>query len=45
MGMGVDKKPIVKKISDHLYCSVKMGGMGIAIANNVGKLIANKIYK
>ena len=45
MGMGYDKKPIVKKISDHLYCAVKLGGMGIAIGNNVGKLIANKIYK
>ena len=43
MGMGYDKKPIVKKISDHLYCAVKLGGMGIAIGNNVGKLIANKI--
>tara|TARA_B100001559_G_scaffold73673_1_gene60572 strand:+ start:12 stop:1124 length:1113 start_codon:yes stop_codon:yes gene_type:complete len=45
MGMGNDKKPIVKKISNHLYCGVKLGGMGIAIGNNIGKLIANKIYK
>ena len=45
MGMGVDKQPIVKKLSNHLYCAVKMGGMGIAIGNYIGKLIANKVYK
>ena len=45
MGMGNDKKPIVKKISDHLYCGVKLGGMGIAIGNNIGKLIADEVYK
>ena len=45
MGMGVDKQPIVKKLSNHLYCAVKMGGMGIAIGYYIGKLIANKVYK
>ncbi len=45
MGMGPDKKPIIKKISNRLYCAVKLGGMGIAIGNNVGKLVANKVYK
>jgi glycine/D-amino acid oxidase-like deaminating enzyme len=37
MGLGSSKSPIVKKINDHLYCAIRMGGMGVAIGNEVGK--------
>lgn len=44
MGLGPDKTTIVKKITDHLYVGVRMGGMGVAIGSLVGKelsLLAN----
>ncbi len=41
MGTGKQKKPIVKQISDNVYCGVRLGGMGIAIGSNVGKELAD----
>jgi len=38
MGVGTEKKPIVKKISPNVVCAVRMGGMGVAIGSLVGKL-------
>ncbi len=32
MAMGAEKMPIVKKLSAHTYCAVKMSGMGVALA-------------
>lgn len=32
MGMGAEKLPIVRKLNDHVYCAVKMSGMGVALA-------------
>jgi glycine/D-amino acid oxidase-like deaminating enzyme len=43
MGIGNQKTPIVKQISDNVYCGVRMGGMGIAIGSLVGKEVANLI--
>lgn len=43
MGVGQERNPIVKKLSDHLYCGVRMGGMGVAIGSLVGKEIAEMI--
>ncbi|MFI2741699.1 NAD(P)/FAD-dependent oxidoreductase [Zhouia sp. PK063] len=40
MGLGHDKIPIVKQLSNHVYCGVKLGGMGIAIGTNIGKELA-----
>ncbi|PWH85065.1 NAD(P)/FAD-dependent oxidoreductase [Brumimicrobium oceani] len=37
MGVGKQKKAIVKQLSDHVYCGVRLGGMGIAIGSLVGK--------
>jgi len=36
MGMGNQKKPIVKQISDNVCCGVRLGGMGIAIGSAIG---------
>jgi len=37
MGVGGDKKPIVKKINENTVIAVKLGGMGVAIGSLVGK--------
>jgi gamma-glutamylputrescine oxidase len=39
MGLGDDKMPIVKKISENIYCAVRMGGMGVALAPVIGENI------
>jgi glycine/D-amino acid oxidase-like deaminating enzyme len=38
MGVGNEKKPIIKRISPNVVCAVRMGGMGVAIGSLVGKL-------
>ncbi len=40
MGVGSQKKPIVKQLSDHVFCGVRLGGMGVAIGSLVGKELA-----
>ena len=40
MGMGTLKHAIVKKISEHVACGVRLGGMGIAVGATVGKQLA-----
>lgn len=43
MGTGAEKKPIVKQLSNHIFCGVRMGGMGIAIGSLVGKELAELV--
>lgn len=43
MGVGTQKKPIVKPLSDHVFCGVRLGGMGVAIGSLVGKELADLI--
>lgn len=43
MGVGAQKKPIVKKISDHVTCGVRLGGMGIAIGSTIGIALAELV--
>ncbi len=43
MGVGSQKKPIVKQISNNVFCGVRLGGMGIAIGSLVGKELAQLI--
>ena len=40
MGMGPDKMPLVRAINDHVFCAVRMGGMGVALAPVIGERIA-----
>ena len=42
MGIGNKKTPIIKSISDKVFCGVRLGGMGIAIGVSVGEELANK---
>lgn len=41
MGMGSGKMPIIKAVNDHVFCAVRMSGMGVALAPIVGEEIAN----
>lgn len=43
MGVGNSKKPIVSQLSHHVYCGVRMGGMGVAIGSLIGKELADLI--
>ena len=43
MGVGSNKNPIVKQLSNHVYCGVRLGGMGVAIGSLVGTDLANLI--
>ncbi|MFT3793687.1 NAD(P)/FAD-dependent oxidoreductase [Flavobacterium sp.] len=43
MGMGASKKPIVEQISQHVYCGVRLGGMGVAIGSLIGTELADLI--
>lgn len=43
MGIGNSKNPIVSQISDHVYCGVRLGGMGVAIGSVVGTELADLI--
>ncbi len=43
MGVGDQKKPIVKQLSNNTYCGVRLGGMGVAIGSLVGRELADLI--
>ena len=43
MGVGNQKKPIIKQLSNNTYCGVRLGGMGVAIGSLVGKELADLI--
>lgn len=41
MGIGNQKKAIVKQLSANVFCGVRLGGMGVAIGSLVGKELAD----
>ncbi|MGB3344732.1 MAG: FAD-dependent oxidoreductase [Aequorivita sp.] len=41
MGVGTQKKPIIKEISKNIYCGVRLAGMGVAIGSSIGKELAD----
>jgi gamma-glutamylputrescine oxidase len=43
MGLGTEKKPIIKRISKNVVAAVRMGGMGIAIGTLVGELAVKEL--
>jgi glycine/D-amino acid oxidase-like deaminating enzyme len=45
MGVGAKKEPIVKKISEHVFCAVRMGGMGIALGSLTGEEAAEMVHQ
>ncbi|WP_190810266.1 FAD-binding oxidoreductase [Flagellimonas sp. S3867] len=40
MGVGHQKTPIVKPVSNNVYCGVRLGGMGVALGSLIGKELA-----
>ncbi len=40
MGMGSEKMPIVKQALPNVFCAVRMSGMGVALAPEVGQQVA-----
>jgi glycine/D-amino acid oxidase-like deaminating enzyme len=43
MGMGSSKRPIVEQLSTHVYCGVRLGGMGVAIGSLIGQELADLV--
>ncbi len=41
MAIGKEKNPIVQKINDRVFCAVRMSGMGVALAPQLGKQVAD----
>ncbi len=41
MGVGKEKKPIIKKVKHNCIAAVRMGGMGVAIGSLVGHMAAD----
>jgi len=37
MGIGTSKTPIVKQLSENVFCGVRLGGIGVAIGSLTGK--------
>ncbi|WP_255610541.1 NAD(P)/FAD-dependent oxidoreductase [Robertkochia aurantiaca] len=40
MGLGINKEPIVKPLTNNVFCGVKLGGMGVAIGSHTGHALA-----
>ncbi len=43
MGVGNEKKPVIRHYSKNVVCAVRMGGMGVAIGSLVGKEAADLV--
>jgi len=43
MGVGNQKKPILKHMSENVVCGVRLGGMGVAIGSLIGKELAELV--
>jgi glycine/D-amino acid oxidase-like deaminating enzyme len=43
MGLGSSKRPIVEQLSEHVYCGVRLGGMGVAIGSLIGQELADLV--
>ncbi len=43
MGVGNTKQPIIKQLSNRVFCGVRLGGMGIAIGSHVGRELADLV--
>jgi glycine/D-amino acid oxidase-like deaminating enzyme len=41
MGVGSQKKPIVRQLDSNVYCGVRLGGMGVAIGSTIGRELAD----
>ncbi|MEL0455377.1 FAD-dependent oxidoreductase [Flavobacteriaceae bacterium SZ-1-7] len=44
MGVGNQKKAIVKQLSNNVFCGVRLGGMGVAIGSLIGRELADLLH-
>ncbi len=44
MGLGDRKKPIVQQVDQHVYCGIRLGGMGVAIGYQTGEDLAHLAF-
>ena len=45
MAFGKEKMPIVKQVSDNIFCAVRMSGMGVALAPVVAQQVSEMMTK
>ena len=45
LGVGDSKKPVIKKVSDNVFVSIRLGGMGVAIGSLVGEEGAELLFQ
>jgi hypothetical protein len=43
MGIGAEKMPIVRKINEQVFCAVRMSGMGVALAPEIGRNLVDQL--
>ncbi len=43
MGMGSQRNPIVKQLSENVFCGVRLTGTGIAIGSLIGEELADLV--
>jgi gamma-glutamylputrescine oxidase len=43
MGFGKEKKPIIQKLEENIYCAIRMSGMGVALAPMVAEDVAEML--
>jgi len=43
MALGEDKSPLTKELEPGIFYAVRMGGMGVALAPEIGKMMAKKM--
>lgn len=43
LGLGKNRQPIIKQVSNRVFCAVRMGGMGVAIGSLVGEKAAEMV--
>lgn len=43
MGLGSTKNPMVEQLSEHVFCGVRLGGMGVAIGSLIGQELADLV--
>lgn len=41
MGVGAQKRPVIRHLSENVACGVRLGGMGVAIGSHVGRQLAS----
>lgn len=45
MGIGASKKPIIQETEPHVFCAIRMGGMGVALGSQTGADAADMVLR